>query len=32
MSGTSYTVTWCHIPEEWVLQLHHCKNLKTCVV
>jgi hypothetical protein len=26
-----YSVTWYHIPE-WKPQLHHCENLKTCII
>jgi len=27
---TGHIVTWCHIPEHWTLQQHHCENLKSC--
>jgi nitrate/TMAO reductase-like tetraheme cytochrome c subunit len=29
MSGISYPVMQCHIPEEQMPQLHYCENLKT---
>ena len=32
MTGTCHPMTWCLIPEEQILQLHHSKNLKTHIV
>jgi hypothetical protein len=31
MSGTTYWVTQCHIPEDWNPQSDHCENIKTCL-
>ena len=25
--GSIYSMTWRHVPEEWKLHVHHCKNL-----
>lgn len=29
MLGMDFPPMWCHIPEKWKPQLHHCKTLKT---